>query len=476
MHRRLLVILGALALFVAACSEAEPETEAADDTTTTAADADDGGDDADGGGDADDGGDGDADDETGDDDTGDDGPAEGTGDSVVERHAGSPWYLGTVPDLPVAADGSAEPIKVGLINQEDGNPAGSYPEMRFAAGAAINFINTELGGVDGRPLELVPCANDNFTEEKSRSCAQDLVAEGVVALVGGLDVMASGSLPVLEGNGIPMIGGIPAGLPEQRSDIAFAFSGGTAGAMAAMLSHAKDNGAESAMIAHGDFESFNITAQDFAAKVGESLGLEVTLVPFPILATDFLPVFNQALDTEADAVIVAAADAACISVMQGWKDFEIPSQLYLVGACAAEEIIDNANGSQDGVIFSGEGPPVDVDTEGDIFEDAIDTYAEGFAHAAGTVGFRGMMNLYSLLVDLSPDDINSAALLDLVRSAQERPSFWGHPYTCDGNQIPGLPSLCAPQQTLFEIPGEFEDLTFISDWIDPVPLYQDALG
>ncbi|MYH87965.1 MAG: ABC transporter substrate-binding protein, partial [Acidimicrobiaceae bacterium] len=101
--------------------------------------------------------------------------------SIVWQHRGEPWFLGTIPSAAVAADMSAEPIKIGMINQED-TPIGSFPEVRFAAEAAINWINAELGGVDGRPLEFHWCITP-FSPEQSQVCAQEMVQEGVVALV-----------------------------------------------------------------------------------------------------------------------------------------------------------------------------------------------------------------------------------------------------------------------------------------------------
>ena len=64
------------------------------------------------------------------------------------------------------------------------------------------------------------------------------------------------------------------------------------------------------------------------------------------------------------------------------------------------------------------------------------------------------MNIYSLMVEIGADDVSPATMLDLVRQARDRPSFNGHPYTCDGKQIEALPALCAPQQVLLERKGD----------------------
>ena len=70
------------------------------------------------------------------------------------------------------------------------------------------LINEELGGVGVLPIELVSCIT-TFSVEQSQACAQQMVQSGAVAVIGGIDVTSNGSIPVLEQNGIPYIGGIP---------------------------------------------------------------------------------------------------------------------------------------------------------------------------------------------------------------------------------------------------------------------------
>ena len=401
-------------------------------------------------------------------DPGDSAEAVADDGSIVWQHQGEPWFLGTIPATAVTADSSLEPIKIGMINQED-TPIGSFPEVRFAAEAAVNWINAELGGVDGHPIEFHWCITP-FSPEQSQVCAQEMVQEGVVALVGGINVMSQAAFPILEQNGIPVVGGIPAGLTEQRSAISFTFSGGSSGGLAAFMKHAADNGAERAVIAYGEFDAFEVAAADYGAVVGEHLGLDVKLVRFPVIAADFLPVLNQAIEFEADAVVIAAADSSCVSIMKTFKELEIDAQLYLVGACAADHVIEAADGANIGVVFNSEGPPDDSDVEGTLFDEVTNRYNTGPAQAAGTVGFRGMMNLYGVLVELGAGQITSEAIIERLRQSVDHESFWGHPYTCDGRQVPGLPALCAPQQTLFLMESVGE-VTYVSGWIDTAELF-----
>jgi branched-chain amino acid transport system substrate-binding protein len=393
---------------------------------------------------------------------------------VVERYAGEDWFLGALPDAPTAADPDADPIVIGMINQED-TPLGSYPEIRRAVEAGVEFVNTELGGVDGHPIELRTCIT-SFNPEQSAACAQELEQAEVVALVGGLDVTSNGSIPVLEQNGIPQVGGIPANLVEQKSDVTFFLSGGVTGALAAFLQDTADNGGTSAVVAYGEFESFSVAVSDYAVPVAESLGIELETVSFPLNATDFLPLLTRASASNPDSIIVAAAGAACAPIMQTYQDLEIEAQLYLVGACADAEIISAADGAEEGVIFNSEGPPTgEGEVEGGIFSSVNELYANDEAGGAGTVGLRSFLDLYGVLDGLGAERISREAILDTMRAAVDEPGFWGHSYTCDGQQVAGLPALCAPQQSLIEVAPN-GDITIINDeWFDTVAIFDEAL-
>ncbi len=388
--------------------------------------------------------------------------------SIVSAFAGQQWFAGTVPSAGVAADPALEPVVVGLINQEN-SPVGSFPELRVAVEAAVNWANSELNGVGGRPIKLVSCIT-SFSVEQSQACAQQLVEAGAVVVLTGLDITANGSLPILEQNGIPVISGLPTTLAELRSDNVVSFSGSITGAYVAFVADAARNDAASIAIAYGEFESFAVPALEYGAKVAEQLGMKVTLIPFGLGLTDYLPIVQAAIDSGADAITIAAADTACIPIITSLHDLGYEGQVYMVGACAAKEILDQIpDDIQAKVVFNSEGPP-NESIEGEMFALVAERYATDPAGGAGTVTFRAMMNLWAVLnkvgADAAPEAISAT-----LKGARAEPSFWGHPYTCDAKQVPGLPALCSPQQTLFTLPTDGGDPVIVSDdWID-VPAF-----
>jgi branched-chain amino acid transport system substrate-binding protein len=400
--------------------------------------------------------------ETGPDATTPDPTGGGTG-AVIDQFAGERMSFGVVPDTPIVAEG--DPIRIGMINQEN-TPLGSFPELRLGAEAAVAFIHEELGGVDGRPIELVPCIT-SFSVEQSQACAQELSQSVVVAVTGGIDITSNGSIPVLEQNQVPLIGGIPVNLEEMTSPISFQFSGGTPGAFAAFAHHAAESGAEKVAIAYGDYGPIKTAALEYGVAPLRARGVEVVEVPFPITGTDFLPVLTKANEGNPDAIFVGAADTSCAPAMRTAHDLGITARIYLVGSCAAPSIAEEVGEEAvDGRIFNVEGPVSGKDREGDLYQQVVDRYGAPDlpAQSAATVSFRGVMNLYGLLLTVGAEDASRESLLAAARAARNVPSFDGHPYTCDGQQIPTLPALCSPQQVLTE--RRDGGIVPITGWID----------
>lgn len=375
-----------------------------------------------------------------------------------------------VPAEPTEATG--EPIRLGMINQEN-TAAGSYPELSQAVMAATEFINTQLGGVDGRPIEVEVC-NTEFSAEGSTSCGQRFVEAEVPAVLGGIDVFGN-AVEVLADNGIPYIGGIPISTPSVTSPNSFQWSGGTWGAAVAFSWYAAEElDAEKVSIVYGEFGSITHSAED-AAKVLARRGVEAQLVPYPITATDISSALNAAAATDPDAILVLAADSGCKAGFDGLAALGLDAAAFYVGACAAPNITsDVGTDKTDGAIFNvenrvGQDPP---NPDFTFYSAVVEEYGDDLDPVgAGTVSFRSLMNLYMILEQLD-GDITPEAITAELAAQVDAPSFSGHPYTCDGEQYPGLPAMCSPQQILAQM--EDGTLSPLSDWIDVGAIVEDS--
>jgi len=373
-----------------------------------------------------------------------------------------------VPDAPETASG--EPVVIGMINQEN-TPAGSFPELSAAVRTGVSFVNEQLGGVDGRPIEVELC-NTEFSPEGSTACAQQFVHAGVPVVLGGIDVFGNG-IDTLRDNGIPYVGGIPVSTQSVTSSNSFQWSGGTWGAAIGFAWHAAEEGAERVAILYGDFGSVADSAR-YAERTLNDAGVdEVQLVPFPILATDLTSAIQAATAGDPDAVIILAADTGCKAAFDGVATVGLEASMYYVGACAVPKIIEEAGPAKtDGAFFNVEQEidRANPDPDTVLYTEVVEAYGNGLDPiGAGTVSFRGFMNLYRVLREVGADDVTPAAIIEALEAQVEAPNFMGHPSTCDHQQLAGLPAMCAPQQVIAKM--EDGQLTQVAGWIDVGAIY-----
>ena len=145
--------------------------------------------------------------------------------------------------------------------------------------------------------------------------------------------------------------------------------------------------------------------------------------------------------------------------------FKVP--IMLTGACAAPNIIATVGSAVDGKIFNLEADLTPNNPDSVLYQAISKRYGPRFkyeAQGAGTVSFRSAMNLYAILRKIGGDKVTKESVVAAFRATKNQPSFFGHPYTCDGQQLTGYPAMCSPQQTL----GVFEKgaIKQVTPWLD----------
>ncbi len=393
----------------------------------------------------------------------------GDGHSVVSMFAGARWFGGTVPAKPTPTDPSATPIKIGVMSADSGAIA-ALPELHQGIDAAISWINAELGGVDGHPIVEVFCEVD-ISPEKSQLCARKMVDEHVVAVMSGVDLAAGDAIKILNENDIPWVGGIPIGDAEMQSVNTFQFSGGTPGAFVAFAQHAATTlKAKKVAIMYLNLAQVKGPAITYGIGLLKKLGIEVNEVGFDLTTQDYAAVAQKAAEGNPDAIIVGAADFACPKVMQAIIDLHSTATVYLVGSCADRKWLDQVGVDHAaGFVFNVESridQSVSNSADTELYRVVLAKYQPATTAAgAATVSFRGMMNLWSVLKQVGPAG-TSRDVIAAFRASKDRVSFDGHPYTCDGKQIAGLPGLCAPQEVLIKVTADGTFSEASDGWID----------
>jgi branched-chain amino acid transport system substrate-binding protein len=252
-----------------------------------------------------------------------------------------------------------------------------------------------------------------------------------------------------------------------RSKVSFQFSGGIWGAALGEGEYARRHDhARRVAIIYADFGPITDAAK-LGAQALERRGVKVTLVSVAAINADMVQALNTAQQSRPDAVIALTADSGCKPTMITARQLGLRVPMMYTGACAAPKIIDSVNGAADGAIFNLEASLDPMNPDNVLYRQIAARYGAKYGYeeqSAGTVAFRSMINLYGVLRAIGADHVTRPAILAKFRSARNRPSFFGHAYTCDGHQLDGYPAMCSPQQTLGEI--RHRTVNALTGWLD----------
>jgi branched-chain amino acid transport system substrate-binding protein len=338
---------------------------------------------------------------------------------------------------------AGDPILIGFHNMEGG--AVSLPEFREGLEAAVQHVNGELGGVNGRPIELVVCNTDG-SPEASINCANRFVEEGVVLAVQGVDAGADAALPILADAGIVETGKHAFG-PQQQVDVGHSFfTGGAIQAFAvAAISTFESEGVEQATLFFNDIPSSHDFVADVIEPVAESIGIEVNAVFFPPGAADWASVVASALADDPQAVgSTGLTEPDCIGMIDALEAAGYDGIIY---ASQCVEFIETLGPEvSEGVFLTADlfAPTLADEVDGRAAEE-LATYLQAMDAAgvpeATALGFNAQgwfglgMDIYTILSSID-GEIDAASVAGAYEVAEET-RFMGGSLDCSTPAWPG---------------------------------------
>jgi len=382
----------------------------------------------------------------------------------------------TGPAINSVGGGDGPTVKIGMINQEN-SPLLSAPEVRTAAEGAVQYVNAELGGIGGVPIELVTCVQNSV--EQMQACTQQLASDpDIVSVINGVNLFTSafdfyGTL-----GDKPVVGGVPLFPADFSSPDARYFFGGSLSAFAGIGRYAFDTlGGQRIGVLYGS-NAAGLAAKDALETIFEVGQVEAEFVPVPSPSTDVTPQVTQ-VASGFDVIVVVTAAAECAPVMQAVHQLGIAKETVVyTGTCGDEEVLDAVGDLALGSImhftlYNSDmiGVPDDKLAEtlvqNDIYANyAPDTPSGGLA----ALGITAVMNIRSLYEEIGVDNLDKATILAAMDDGTPHNAFIGTPWICGVN--PAFPSICNADN--FFAPITEDGMWAIGDPVDALVLIAQA--
>jgi branched-chain amino acid transport system substrate-binding protein len=360
-------------------------------------------------------------------------------------------------------DPTGPPILIGYVTQEN-SALGSFPETQIAANTAATYANTQLDGVKGRPIKLVSCTTDG-SPESSQNCANQLIGQHPVAVVGGVDLGAESAMGLYESAHIPYVSGSPQLNGELDSKNSFSLTGGTVAELLGIADYLTSvKNVHSVHALYVDLPGLLSIAIKSSETILKSHGVtDVSLVPEKSDAPDFAPALNRAAAGKPDAIVVVFQAQDCARIVQAATALNITTPMYLIGSCATPAVAKAAGSGTSNLIWaSGYLPAAGVtgDPAAAYFTKNVPTDQQTSGSEGSFSAVLAVQNLLTSLADPTP-----AALTTALRATNDQPAVLAHPFTCNSKEVSILPSICNSAVRLLTWNGKsFADLT--GNWIN----------
>jgi branched-chain amino acid transport system substrate-binding protein len=355
------------------------------------------------------------------------------------------------------ADKSLPPVSIGFVNQQ-GGPVAIGAHATDGAQMAVNYINAELGGVDGHPVQLVTCFIAS-AEEEGTTCAQKFLANKAVDVIamGGAVIGVQSFYSTLAGK-LPVVGGVAA-LPvdgaQQNTVVLFGDGAhvlGPIGTYATSVLHAKTG---VVLYPNNSTDTPGALADQAALKAA---GVTVKMGPYPPNATDLTGVLTATGAASADIVIPNVDAGGCVAIakallQQGITDAKkiVSPPLCLNGQVAAG--------------LGGDFPKWTYLIASSLFGDATDPgmtayekVATKYSTAANApdpwniVDFGQLLTVDKVLNQVGYAKLAPAAILAAAK-AFKGPQALGAPALACGAD-PKAPGICNDRSQFFEYQGK----------------------
>ncbi len=417
---------------------------------------------------------------------------DGAGDDPPADEGASGGAEG-LSDFTPRGPATGEPIKIGFQNPE-GDPAGSFPEYTTGAEAAVNYINEELGGLGGRPIELDVCVMA-ITPDDSQRCANELSADGVEFAFSSLNFFGN-HFSIYGGSDIPVVVGTPITVGDFTAPGVFSIGtgGGCLGTHTGLiyfgtqvLPEITGEPIERVSVPWADTPPGVVCYYDLEAKpldvlngsvpgdselAGSMPDLEHIGVPVLPGSADVTAQATEVLDFDPDVIIYSAQGADCWTFVDamgrlGWTPDQVP--LLLSTACVDFTAMEQAGDLAVGIYFVGAGGTLTTDPaalpegskeriEAELYQTKAIEYGmseDDLTKGFGTAGFSNLIKIWemaNIIVD-GGGEVTGQTLADAFAATDNTPVYSSTPLDCANAPAPYV-AVCDSSVSVSQWDGE----------------------
>lgn len=309
-----------------------------------------------------------------------------------------------------------EPIRVGLVAGLTGRHYGLGVSCRNGAQLAVDEINA-AGGIRGRPIELL-ARDDAQDPEQARRAVRELIAAGVVAIVGhATSAMAEATLPIANQEHVLMVSPtVSSPLLAGRDDwlvMIDASAASTAQAMAVEAIRARP-GLRVSILYDLSNRSYSEPWRDNFGRGlregGGQVGAEVSFVSGSVASYGALA--ESALACTPDAVLLVANALDTAMLAQQLRKRSPQVLLLGTGWSFTADVLEHGGSAMEGALFPLKVNPEDPSPPAERFRNA---FRGRFGHPPDFAAIQAYEAVQALALALTRDATREGVRREILR-------------------------------------------------------------
>ena len=340
---------------------------------------------------------------------------------------------------------AGEPVKVGFVSDGRG-PAIDNTHQAVAADGVVSYVNDYLGGIAGRPVELVKCET-RFDPGKATECADEFVQEGVAGVLMPENATALPVFEVLKANKIPLFAyGVGDSALLLDDEVMFSLVDPIGGLADSPISIAEDQDLDKVTVVVVDVPAATTFYSTIAPDIFDEAGLELEVIAIPPDQADLTPQMTEIANGDPTSVHIVGQDSFCIAGINGLfgAGFDGPISM-LSGSCDTDAVKTALKDKLEGVYVSSATANGDIEDEGiELWNAIVDEYGVDVEPDKGMTTFITVLAFRRALESLT-GDVTPASVRSTIRAMEPAPlpGGGGMDFRCSGKARPLLPAVCA---------------------------------
>jgi len=345
-----------------------------------------------------------------------------------------------------------------FYNMEGASAAAPAPESYQGAAAAVEYVNKNLGGINGRPIQLIHCATVG-TPDSVTNCANKAADSKPDLVIQGINAANDTAVPIFKSAGIPYVT-LNAGSPDElTSPDSFVLSPGYAPQLATVPAYAAEKGYKSVGFIYANVQVLSAPLVA-VSKVFKKEGVKYVPEPITITTSDLTPAYSALKAKKVDAIAVIGSLAQCSAALKARQSLADDGPMFLASICNNKSVLGSVPSSvTDGIMV----PEIltsaianDKDTE--AYYAAMKQYQPNAPASAANAasGFASIMDVDRVLSKVAdPGTLNAKSITTALASATDVPQFLasGATFSCGKKLFPQWPSVCASAGFMIKYSG-----------------------